>query len=119
AALARALRQDEARKRDLAGRLTAARQKAANPLSASWGEAQSLLAALDAAPDLADARVRLRAVLRRVVESVSVLFVKLGRYDRVAAVQIWFHGGAHRDYLIYHQPARGFGKGKRTAQNWT
>src|SRR5205823_4871481 len=43
AALARALRRLEATKKDLAGRLAEARQKAAHPLSEAWGTALSLL----------------------------------------------------------------------------
>jgi DNA invertase Pin-like site-specific DNA recombinase len=105
AALAKVLRQLEVRKRDLAEKLTAARQKAAHPLSESWGRAQSLIGALDAAPDPVDARVRLKSALRRVVESVWVLPVARGR-DRVCAVQIHFRGNGHRDYLILHRPHR-------------
>jgi len=92
----------EARKSGLAERLAAALQRAANPLSETWGEAQTLLAALDNAPDPKDARLRLRTVLRRMVESIWLLVVPRGR-DRLAAVQVWFAGGKkHRDYLIYH-----------------
>jgi DNA invertase Pin-like site-specific DNA recombinase len=100
------LRAKEDKQRDLSRRLAEARLKAASPLSEAWGECQSLLATLDAAPDPEDARVRLRSVLRRVVGSVWLLVVPRGR-DRLAAVQIWFAGGEkHRDYIILHRPAR-------------
>jgi DNA invertase Pin-like site-specific DNA recombinase len=106
AALARVLRRLEDEKATLAARLAEARQKAANPLSESWGEAQTLLKTLDAAPDPEDARLRLRAALRRIVEEVRVLVVPRGR-DRLAAVQIWFAGGnKHRDYIIVHIPPK-------------
>ena len=75
AALARVLRQLEEQKRDLTEQLTASREKAAHPLSTSWGEAKTLLDALDTASDPIDARLRLRAALRRIVESIWILVV--------------------------------------------
>jgi DNA invertase Pin-like site-specific DNA recombinase len=96
----------EGRKRDLVEQLATARQKAAHPLSETWGEAQTLIAALDAAPDPKDARLRLRAALRRMVEVVQLLVVPRGR-DRLAALQIWFAGGKrHRDYIVLHKVPR-------------
>jgi DNA invertase Pin-like site-specific DNA recombinase len=96
----------ESRQRELSERLAEARQKAAHPLSESWGEAQTLLEALDAAPDPEDARLRLRAALRRIVEVIMLLVVPRGR-DRLCYVQIWFAGGErHRDYLIFHRPPK-------------
>lgn len=105
AALAKVLRQLEAQKVDVAGRLAVAQQKAASPLAASWGECQSLLAALDAAPDPADARLRLRGVLRRLVEEIRLLVVPR-KTNRLAAVQVWFAGkGRCRTYLVlYRRP---------------
>jgi len=107
AALARVLRQLEEQKKDLAGRLAAAREKAAHPLSEAWGETKPLVTTLAAAPDPADARLRLRAALRRIVNSIWLLIVPRG-VDRICAVQVWFSGGkCHREYLIFHQVARG------------
>jgi DNA invertase Pin-like site-specific DNA recombinase len=115
AALARVLRQLEERKRDLAARLAEAREKAYHPLSEAWGEAQTLLAALDAAPDAKEARLRLRSALRRMIDSVWMLVVPQG-LNRVAAVQVWFaDGNRHRDYAIYHWPNRRHGKVHRPA----
>jgi DNA invertase Pin-like site-specific DNA recombinase len=109
AALARVLRQLEVRKRELAAALAEARRKAANPLAEGWGECQGLLAALDAAPDPTDARLRLRAALGRCVESVHTLFATrtvAGLPVRVAAMRVQFAGvDDHRDYLVVH--ARG------------
>jgi DNA invertase Pin-like site-specific DNA recombinase len=100
----RRLRQKEARKAELVKLLAEARQKAAHPLSEAWGEARTLIDALDKAPDPQDARMRLRAALRRIVESIWLLPIGRGR-DRLCAVQVWFAGGErHRDYLIYHRP---------------
>jgi DNA invertase Pin-like site-specific DNA recombinase len=116
--LARALRSLEARRKDLAERLAAARQKAANPLSEAWGETQSLAAALEAAPDPEDARLRLRAALRRVVDSVWVLVTGTQR-DRVCAAQVWFAGGQRcRSYLIAHRQPHGNASAKRPGGRW-
>src|SRR5262249_40391745 len=57
AALARALRRLEARKRAVVEKLAEAKQRAASPLSASWGECQTLAEALSAAPDPRDAQL--------------------------------------------------------------
>jgi DNA invertase Pin-like site-specific DNA recombinase len=116
AALARVLRGLEAKKTDLARRLTEARQKARHPLSESWGECKSLLSALDNAPDPVDARQRLRTVLRRVVESIKMVVVPRGN-DRLCAVQVWFTGGQRqRSYLIYYRRCASNGKQRREAQ---
>jgi DNA invertase Pin-like site-specific DNA recombinase len=120
------LRKLEANRARAADELGAAQREAASPLSAAWGEARSLLDAMKAAPDPADARARLRGSLRRIVEGIWCLFVtrpidpanegKVGRL-RVAAVQLWFTGGgAHRDYLIVHRPAAGNAAVKRKAE---
>jgi DNA invertase Pin-like site-specific DNA recombinase len=110
AALARVLRHLEDQKRGLAARLAVAREKAAHPLSETWGEAKTLLGALDAAPDPQEAGLRLRTALRRIVKEIWILVVPRGT-DRLAAVQIWFAGGErHRDYLIFHRPDRSNGK---------
>jgi DNA invertase Pin-like site-specific DNA recombinase len=119
AALAKVLREREARKRELVSLLAEARQKAAHPLSEAWGEAHSLLAAIDNAQDPLDARLRLRSALRRVVRDIRLLVVPRG-LDRLAAVQVWFVGDCHRDYFIFHRPARANGKTTkvRTEEKW-
>jgi DNA invertase Pin-like site-specific DNA recombinase len=108
APVVRALRQLEARRKDVAARLAEAEQRAASPLSAAWGEALGLAEALDAAADREEARMRLRGVLRRVVADMRVVVVGRGR-TRLAGLQIWFarpqNGVARRDYLIaYTRP---------------
>src|SRR5262249_16179209 len=90
--------------------LEAARARAATPLDHSWREAKGLRETLEDAADPTDARLRLRAVLARIVDSIQLLVVGRGR-DRIAAVQIWFAGQKkHRDYLIHHRPPRWNGK---------
>src|SRR5262249_6577242 len=99
AAIGRRVTQLEEQQRDLAARLLEAREKAVYPLSESWGEAQGLMGILDEAPDPREARLRLRSAFRRIVESAWLLVVPRGQ-ERLAALQIWFTGGRHRDYLI-------------------
>lgn len=110
--LLKRLRQKEARQRELIERLAEANRRAASPLSAAWGEAQSLVDALAHAVDPTDARLRLRAALRRIVEAVYLLVVPRGR-RRLCGVQIFFAGGARRDYLILHVPASTAGAAAR------
>jgi DNA invertase Pin-like site-specific DNA recombinase len=107
----------EARKARLEAGLRAARQTSAYPASQAWEEFGSLLDVLDKAPDKRDARLRLRAALRRMVDRIMLLVVPRGA-DRLAAVQVWFTGGErHRDYLILHRPPKSNGK-KRTEGGW-
>jgi hypothetical protein len=97
----------EARKCDVAAQLLEARARAVHPASESWGEAQTLMQALASAPDPQEARLRLRSILRRLVEDMRVLIVRQ-RQECLIAVQIWFAGGKrHRDYLILHRQASG------------
>jgi DNA invertase Pin-like site-specific DNA recombinase len=104
AALARLLRQLTNEERELTEKQKAAQEKDATPISEAWDEVKNLRMALESAPDPEQARLRLRAVLGRVVESIPCLFVARG-WDRIAAVQIWFADGEqHRDYLFYYSP---------------
>lgn len=101
------LRKLEAERAEVGDRLEAARRKAATPLGESWGECQSLAAALADAPDPEDARTRLRGAIRRITERMYCLFVSPpGRLLRLAAVQFHFAGGGRRSYLIEYRPAR-------------
>jgi DNA invertase Pin-like site-specific DNA recombinase len=117
-ALTRVLRTLEEQRRGLAEKLATARREAAHPLSEAWGETSALLKALDDAPDPREARLRLRAALRRIVENIWLLVVRRG-LARICAVQIWFAGGKqYRNYLIYSRPAHGGGGAKRTEASW-
>jgi hypothetical protein len=117
-ALVEVLRTLEGRRKALADQLAAARQEAASPAMEAWGQCHSLIDALDKAPDPADVRIRLRAAVRRIVDSIYVLTMTKGR-DRLAAVQVWFaEKGKHRDYLILSRPALGGSVGTRPASWW-
>lgn len=106
------------KKRDAeAAELELAQREAASPLTRSWGECKTVLEALEQAPNQDEARLRLRAALRRVVEGVWCVFAAVGSW-RMAAVQVRFAGGAHRDYFILHRGATGGAVGSRPAQTW-
>jgi hypothetical protein len=96
-------------KRALVQELKEAELEAAHPLSASWAEAVSLMAA--------DEPERLRAALLATVEGVWCVFVNRGS-TRLAAVQVFFHGGACRDYLILHRGVTGGAVKVRPSQWW-
>jgi DNA invertase Pin-like site-specific DNA recombinase len=107
ASLRRTIRACLDRKKQVAGKLADAKRETDSPLAESWGECKTLLEAIDASPDRDAAMLRLRGVLRRVIESVWLLVVPRGR-DRICAAQFWFTGGEHagrqRSYIIIHRP---------------
>jgi hypothetical protein len=110
----RRLREKEVRQAELMKALAAARERSAHPLGESWGEVQSLIGVLATAPDVADARRRLRAALRRVIHEIRVLIVPRGR-SRLMAAQVTFckdsgHAGKIRSYLIVHVPPKSNGR---------
>src|SRR5262249_34236027 len=84
--LAKAAARLEARKKDLAEQLAAARQKAAAPRGEAWGECKTTMDLLSRPPAPPGTRLRLRSLLRRVVSEIWVLVVGRGR-DRIAAAQ--------------------------------
>jgi DNA invertase Pin-like site-specific DNA recombinase len=104
-ALAEASRQLDASEKELREQLDLARQRAAHPDGECWGEAMTLIDVLDNAPDPKDARLKLRALLARLVESVWLLVVPRTETRRFCAVQVNFASGARRDYLILSQSA--------------
>jgi DNA invertase Pin-like site-specific DNA recombinase len=88
----------DAERGELATQLAEAQREAASPLAETWGEFTSVADMLkrDGSDDL---RLRCRDALRRLIESVTVVFTG-SKMTRRAAVRVQFKGGAHRDYLI-------------------
>jgi DNA invertase Pin-like site-specific DNA recombinase len=87
-------------KRSLVRQLNEAQRAAAQPLSVRWSEARALMLA-EEEPD------RLRAALLATISGVWCVFVRRG-IIQLAAVQVWFNEGSHRDYLIaYRRPVAG------------
>jgi DNA invertase Pin-like site-specific DNA recombinase len=81
-------------------RLATLRQQESNPRSVAWSETQSLL---DVAKD-ETGRLRLRELLRTIIEEIWILIVPRRSY-RLAAVQVYFAGDGRRDYLIWYKAA--------------
>jgi DNA invertase Pin-like site-specific DNA recombinase len=103
--LAAALRQLEAREKDLEWRLADARVRAATPPAETWQTMRSLAASLETADDPDDARMRLQTALRRVLERIDMLVTHRGR-DRFVAAQLSFRGGTRPRLVgILHRPA--------------
>jgi DNA invertase Pin-like site-specific DNA recombinase len=111
------VRELEAEKAQVGDDLAAERRRAASPLAEAWGECGTLVDVLRGAPDERAARLKLRSILRRIVEGVWCLFLRPGGRigPKVAAVQVRFAGGRHRDYLIVYVPAHGNAAAKRPA----
>jgi DNA invertase Pin-like site-specific DNA recombinase len=99
-ALVRAAKALDEKRQALVRQLSEARQREANPRGVAWAETKSLL---DVAKD-EPSRLRLRALLRSIVEDIHVVVVPR-RSHRLCAVQMRFAGGACRDYLIHYRAA--------------
>jgi DNA invertase Pin-like site-specific DNA recombinase len=95
-------------------KLAEARGKEANPRGEALAEMQTLI---DLAADPHN-RLRLRSLLRTVVESVQVLVVPR-KAVRLAAVQVTFAGGTFRTYLLDYRPAGNGRKESRTVDSFT
>jgi DNA invertase Pin-like site-specific DNA recombinase len=108
------LRQREGQRTQVAEQLAAARARAAHPLSETWGDLKAVLKALDD-PEV---RLRFRTCLRRLVEEVRVLVVRLGRQDRLAAVQLFFKDSpTRRAYGIRTHTHCGSGQHRRPVRS--
>jgi DNA invertase Pin-like site-specific DNA recombinase len=115
--LEKAARALDGRERELREQLKAAQDKAAFPAGEDWGAAMSLAAAVEKSSNPQEARLKLRPILRRRISSIWVLAVPRGR-DRLAAVQVYFEGDGHRDYLILSQPPKAGRCGWRVEGGW-
>jgi DNA invertase Pin-like site-specific DNA recombinase len=99
-ALAAVLREKEEEEERVAGELQDELARSAVPRERDWQDLPGLcdLAATD------EGRLKLAPVLRRVIDEAWVLIVPRRSY-RLCAVQVFFAGGARRDYLILSQAA--------------
>jgi DNA invertase Pin-like site-specific DNA recombinase len=109
-ALANVLRKKEQQEQRVAEQLQEELARSVRPASRAWKDVPSLVERIAKEGD--EARLKLRTALRRTVESIWVLIVRKGA-TRLAAVQVYFHGGAHRDYLIRHRTA-----GNQRKEEW-
>jgi DNA invertase Pin-like site-specific DNA recombinase len=111
-ALSAALRERETAEEQVTGELQEELARTVRPAAKAWKELPTLAKLIQTADDPDDVRLKLRPVLRRLIETAQVLMVRRGSYT-VVAVQIFFFGGARRDYLIVNQAA-----GYRRAGGW-
>jgi DNA invertase Pin-like site-specific DNA recombinase len=108
-ALAAVLREKEAEEERVGQELQEELARSVRPAEKAWRDLPSLVDIVREGGD--EARLKLRPVLRRVVEGMHVLIVRRGAW-RLCAVQAYFaEGGARRDYLITYRPA-GNGRGE-------
>jgi hypothetical protein len=105
----------EVREAELTAKLDDAEEKAVKPLTDSWRDAKSLADLLDAAPDPEDVRLRLRAALRRNIDSVWLLVVHHGK-TAIGSSQVHFADGGYRSYLIIHRPPHANKHGVRSGR---
>jgi DNA invertase Pin-like site-specific DNA recombinase len=114
AAVSAVLREQEAVEARLKDELEEEKAKAASVPEKDWSQFKDLAETLATAKDQDDARLRLRAILRRMVDSVWLLIVARGRV-RLCAAQVWFKDGIirHRGYLLYCRVAA-----HRSAGGW-
>lgn len=103
-ALAEVLRNRESAEEQIGQELHEELAKAVKPASRAWRELPSLIDLIRDASDPDEMRLKLRPVLRRVVEAAWVLIVPRGSY-RFACVQLFFAGGKQRHFIILHQTA--------------
>lgn len=112
------VRRHETRRRELDEQMREEERHNATPLADAWDEAGTILQTIDGAKDRAAVLRRLRVVLRRQVEGMRLL-VTSRKMDRIAALQVFFQGGAARSWIIYHRPARGNGRQPpKIARTW-
>jgi len=94
------LREKEATQRKLNKQVAEARQNAAKPVDQAFGEMQTLAGAIADARDPTEVRLKLRSVLRHVVEDMTLLVVTRATL-RVCALQVCFRGSnLRRHYLL-------------------
>jgi DNA invertase Pin-like site-specific DNA recombinase len=101
-ALAAVLRDKEAEEEDAGKELQEELAKAVRPAERAWRDLPTLAETVAGEGD--PARLRLRPVLRRLVEDARVLIVRRGSWQ-LCVVQFFLDGGGRRDYLIAYQAA--------------
>ncbi len=117
--LADVVAQREERQRELDRLIAEASERLANPTTEAWSETRTLSSLLASASDQTDVRLRLRAVLRRVIAEIRLLVIPRGR-DRLAVAQVWFVDGIRsRSYIIYHRPPWGSRYTRRDGAAWS
>jgi DNA invertase Pin-like site-specific DNA recombinase len=100
-----------------ADELAAAEREAATPLATAWDESRTLLEALEKSPNRVDARLRLRAAMRRTISEIWLFICGRGR-DRLCCGRVELVGGAKfRHFRIMWRPPR-VNAAARTPGRW-
>jgi DNA invertase Pin-like site-specific DNA recombinase len=99
--VAEKLRNAEAKEDAIRAERDQERLLAADPIERTWNEVQrTLMKALETDEE----RLRLRRMLRDIVEEIRILIVPRGR-SRFLFATVCFTNGEHRDYLMAHRPS--------------
>jgi DNA invertase Pin-like site-specific DNA recombinase len=101
-ALVRVVRSLNAECNDLRKKLSQSRRSESSSQSAAWTETMTLI---DVAKDESH-RLRLRDLLRTVIDEILIVIVKR-RSHRFCACQVLFRAGTKRDFLIWTQASYG------------
>jgi DNA invertase Pin-like site-specific DNA recombinase len=96
------LRERETEEEQIAAQLQEELAKSARPAEKAMKDFPSLVDMIRKEGD--EARLRIRPVLRSFIEEGWLLFVRRGSFH-FCVVQLYFIGGAHRDYLLAYQSA--------------
>jgi hypothetical protein len=108
----------EGREKDTARRFFEAQERVTTSPTEAWRTMRRLAAALDATENQIDARLRLQAALRRVIDRVYLLVTKAGK-NRCAAAQIHFHASPRTLLVhIFHHPPWAARNGRRLPGRW-
>lgn len=102
--IAEVLREQEDAEEKLVNQIQDELARTARPLERAWADVPTLIDVIDTADDKDAARLRVRAALRAVLDSGTVLTVAKGAW-RFFAVQLNFTGGAVRHCVVAHRPA--------------
>jgi DNA invertase Pin-like site-specific DNA recombinase len=100
--LAAILREKEQAEERLAAGLQEELARSARPAERALGELPGLVEMIEKSAEPDAVRLKIRSELRRVLESISVLTVRRGSF-LICCAQVFFTGGACRDYFILYQ----------------
>jgi DNA invertase Pin-like site-specific DNA recombinase len=118
--LVETVRDLSARRVKLMDELETEKAREAAPLAEAWASVRPLAQAMDEQGWSEAARMRLKAAIARVVDSVWLLVMPAVKgVDRIAAAQCWFKDSdKHRDYLIVVRPPKGNASARTPSQWW-
>lgn len=109
--LAAVLRDRETQEEKIGTELQEELARTVKPAARAWEEFPSLVEMIETGGD--DARMKLRPVLRRVIDEIWLAISPLPHGDRLCVCEVWFSGGkTWRSYSILYRPGRGLKKAR-------